>query len=127
MTRERWRQIEETFEAAAQIEPEKRAAYTAEVCGEDHELRDEVDAMFVLDGQFPELLHTGIQREAEWLSSDVGASVIGQRVGAYRIDGVLGRGGMGAVYLAVREDDVYEKRVALKLVKRGMDTDDVVR
>jgi non-specific serine/threonine protein kinase/serine/threonine-protein kinase len=49
------------------------------------------------------------------------------RVGPYRIVRELGQGGMGTVYLAVRDDDVFHKRVALKILKRGMDTDGVVR
>jgi serine/threonine protein kinase/Tfp pilus assembly protein PilF len=51
---------------------------------------------------------------------------LGGRVGPYRTVELLGRGGMGAVYLAVREDD-FEKRVALKVIKRGMDTDEIIR
>jgi eukaryotic-like serine/threonine-protein kinase len=49
------------------------------------------------------------------------------RVGAYRLVREIGRGGMGTVYLAVRDDDAFRKRVALKILKRGMDTDAVVR
>src|SRR5690606_25102516 len=51
----------------------------------------------------------------------------GVRVGAYRIVHEIGRGGMGVVYLAERADEEFEKRVALKVVKRGMDTDEVLR
>jgi serine/threonine protein kinase/tetratricopeptide (TPR) repeat protein len=49
------------------------------------------------------------------------------RVGPYRLIREIGRGGMGAVYLAVRDDDAFEKRVAIKILKRGMDTDSIVR
>jgi eukaryotic-like serine/threonine-protein kinase len=49
------------------------------------------------------------------------------RVGPYRLIRELGRGGMGTVYLAVRSDDVFQKRVAIKILKRGMDTDAIVR
>ena len=45
----------------------------------------------------------------------------------YRIIREIGRGGMGAVFLAERADDQYQKQVALKLIKRGMDTDSVLR
>src|SRR5690606_8890662 len=51
---------------------------------------------------------------------------LGGRVGAYRLVEEIGRGGMGTVYLAERDDAEFEKRVALKLVKRGMDTDDIL-
>jgi len=49
------------------------------------------------------------------------------RIGPYRIVRELGRGGMGTVYLAVRSDDGFQKRVALKVLKRGMDTDAIVQ
>ncbi|MGD9903738.1 MAG: protein kinase [Vicinamibacterales bacterium] len=49
------------------------------------------------------------------------------RVGAYRLVRELGHGGMGTVHLAVRDDDAFHKRVALKVLKRGMDTDAIVR
>ena len=49
------------------------------------------------------------------------------RVGPYRLIREIGRGGMGAVYLAVRDDDAFQKRVAIKVLKRGMDTQSIVR
>ncbi|MBI4468012.1 MAG: protein kinase [Acidobacteria bacterium] len=51
----------------------------------------------------------------------------GRRIGPYRVIRELGHGGMGTVYLAERADQQYEARVALKVVKRGMDTDEVLR
>ena len=51
----------------------------------------------------------------------------GRRIGPYAVVREIGRGGMGAVYLAVRADDEYKKEVAIKVVKRGMDTDVVLR
>jgi serine/threonine protein kinase len=55
------------------------------------------------------------------------ADMIGERVGAFRILGELGRGGMGAVYLAERADREFRRRAAIKLIKRGMDTEDILR
>jgi tetratricopeptide (TPR) repeat protein len=55
-----------------------------------------------------------------------GRGLIGGRLGAYRIVQEIGRGGMGAVYLATRDDDQYRKQVAIKVVKRGMDTAEVL-
>jgi eukaryotic-like serine/threonine-protein kinase len=51
----------------------------------------------------------------------------GKRVGPYEVVREIGRGGMGAVYLAIRADDEYKKEVAIKVVKRGMDTEVVMR
>ena len=55
------------------------------------------------------------------------ADIDGVRIGPYRLVKELGRGGMGTVYLGVRSDDSFQKRVALKVLKRGMDTDAIVR
>jgi serine/threonine protein kinase len=54
-------------------------------------------------------------------------TLIGQTIGQYRISKQIGAGGMGTVYLARRADQQYEKLVAIKLIKRGMDTDAVLR
>ncbi len=47
-----------------------------------------------------------------------------QRLGAYQIERELGRGGMGSVYLATRADEQFQKQVAIKMLKRGTDTDE---
>ena len=62
-----------------------------------------------------------------FVAEDRDASLEGQRIGAYRNVRELGHGGMGSVYLAVRDDDAYRKEVAVKVVKRGMDTEAIVR
>src|SRR5688572_19353690 len=60
-------------------------------------------------------------------TDDVLDAALEPRVGSYRLVRELGQGGMGTVYLAVRDDDAFHKRVALKILKRGMDTDSIVR
>lgn len=54
-------------------------------------------------------------------------TLIAERVGPYKVHHELGRGGMGTVYLATRDDDTFHRRVALKLLRKGMDTDDVLK
>ena len=51
----------------------------------------------------------------------------GWRIGAYVVERELGRGGMGAVYLAARADGQFEREVAIKVLKRGTDTEEVLR
>lgn len=50
----------------------------------------------------------------------------GERVGKYRLLHQLGRGGFGVVYLAVRDDDEFKKKVAIKIIKPGMDSEDIL-
>jgi serine/threonine protein kinase len=54
-------------------------------------------------------------------------SLIGQRIGVYELKKEIGRGGMGAVYLAMRADGEFDHSVAIKLIKRGMDTDLILK
>lgn len=128
MTPERWKQIEGVFDAVADLAPEEREAYLATACGEDAELRQQVELLIRSHdaaGSFIEApAVAGVIGDAGKLEE---APFIGRRVGSYRIVRELGRGGMGAVYLAVRADDEFQKRVAIKLVKRGMDTDFILR
>ncbi|HEX8149658.1 MAG TPA: protein kinase [Pyrinomonadaceae bacterium] len=129
MTPERWKQIEGVFDAAADLAPAERDAYLAEACGGDAELRRQVELLIRSHdaaGSFiEEPAVAGVITDPARLDED--APFIGRRVGSYRIVRELGRGGMGAVYLAVRADDEFQKRVAIKLVKRGMDTDFILR
>ena len=55
------------------------------------------------------------------------SAMIGRRIGAYRLEEEIGRGGMGAVYRAARVDGEFDQTVAVKLIKRGMDTDMILR
>jgi serine/threonine protein kinase len=118
--------MEEIFEAALQLRDPERTKFVREACGADVELADELESMLAVDEGAGELLHGAVQQEAEFLSSDQMATFVGTTIGLYRITGLLGSGGMGTVYLAIRLDGLYERPVALKLLKRGMDSDDVI-
>ena len=138
MTPERWRQVEEIFQAALDLVPEERARYVSEVCANDAGLRLDVESLLSQHANAGELLD-----EPLYGATDLGAlsvieslagsnddeedPMIGRRLGAYRIVREIGRGGMGAVYEAVRADNEFNKRAAIKLVKRGMDTDFILR
>ncbi len=68
-----------------------------------------------------------VQNVRQWIDDAADELPEGEQIGVYKIIREVGRGGMGAVYLAARADEQYEKYVAIKLVKRGMDTDYVLR
>jgi serine/threonine protein kinase/tetratricopeptide (TPR) repeat protein len=132
MSSPRWQQLEEIFQTALDLKPADRAAYLARACKGDADLQREVKALL---GQFekagdllekPLYAESGIHDLASQLENEADP-MIGQRIGAYRIDREIGRGGMGTVYLAERADEVFRRRVAIKVIKRGMDTDFVLR
>ncbi|MGE5208171.1 MAG: protein kinase domain-containing protein [Alphaproteobacteria bacterium] len=128
VTQERWKQVQAVFEQALALSAEQRLAFLQSSCDGDEELRCEVQSLLdshARAGSF-------IDERSLFVASDEGDErdavvASGELIGSYRVVRELGRGGMGAVYLAERADEQYQKRVAIKLVKRGMDTDAVLR
>src|SRR5438876_6403471 len=127
MTSERWKQVEALFEQALEVPAEKREEFLKSACNGDDELRREAESLLsshAQAGSFIDkrslLFSADRKKEGDILS-------VNELVGSYRIERELGRGGMGTVYLAERADQQYEKQVAIKLIKRGMDTDSVLR
>ena len=122
MTPERWTQIQAVFNEAVSRGVADRAAFLAAACRDDPALRHEVESLLAADQQNADFIEQPAVTlvPPDELELD---GTIGRRIGAYRIVRAIGRGGMGAVYLATRDDDAYKKEVALKLLKRGMDSD----
>ncbi len=65
--------------------------------------------------------------DAFTLPGDSGRVAVGDQIGPFRVLHEIGQGGMGVVYVAIREDESIKRRVAIKLLKRGMDTEDLLR
>ena len=121
--------MEEVFEAVLQLPPSERSAYVEDVCGNDLTLRNQVETLLLSmerAGSFREVPTFGVAL-SDTVVEETTPTLIGKRLGSYRIEREIGRGGMGSVYLALRADAEFEKRVAIKLIKRGMDTDFIVR
>ncbi|MGE0131631.1 MAG: protein kinase [Blastocatellales bacterium] len=132
MTPERWKQVEEIFNAALDRPVDGREVFLAEACGGDQSLREQVEYLINCHEQAGDFIEAPAADLTESLSQDEAVTLqldtmIGRQVGAYKLVREIGRGGMGAVYLAVRADDQFRQRAAIKLVKRGMDTDFVIR
>jgi eukaryotic-like serine/threonine-protein kinase len=132
MTPERWRQVEDIFQTALDLGPHERAVYVAEACAADADLKRDVENLLVQHESAGALLEDPLYGDTELSALEAFVyededPLIGRRLGAYQIEREIGRGGMGAVYEAVRVDKAFSLRVAIKLVKRGMDTDFVLR
>ncbi|HEY6269240.1 MAG TPA: serine/threonine-protein kinase [Candidatus Acidoferrum sp.] len=127
METKRWRQIEELFQSALDCEPARRSAFLDSACGADTFLRQEVETLLVSyeKGGFTET--PAFAEGLKLLEESEESSLAGQNIGPYKVIRKLGQGGMGAVYLAARADQAFQKEVAIKLIKRGQDTDDVIR
>src|SRR6267378_3724657 len=123
-TTERWEKIKELFETAVEREGSLRAAFLDEVCSGDPSLRAELGELIASHERAGSFMGAPAYEPAiERVSEDRLDSMVGCRVGSYQIIRQIGRGGMGAIYLAARVDEAYRKQVAIKVVKRGMDSE----
>ncbi|MCG3162522.1 MAG: Serine/threonine-protein kinase PknD [Acidobacteria bacterium] len=124
MKDERLQRIEELFHDVAELEPEARADFLNEVCADNDGLRAEIEALLQADAEAPEFI---IASAPVITSRSSAPPQAGERIGQYRLLREIGRGGMGVVWLAERDDGRFDQRVAIKVIKRGMDTDEVSR
>jgi tetratricopeptide (TPR) repeat protein len=123
----RWRQLGVILDAALELEAERRMEYVIGACAGDRELEAEARAVLAGAEGASFLESPAAEFAAPLVDEDDGAedaSLEDAHVGSYRLVRELGRGGMGAVYLAERADGQFEQRVALKLLRRGTDSQD---
>ena len=118
MTPERWQQIDELFQAAVALEPSERPAFLKNACGSDQIVHDRVAAMLASDDSGWDLIeHPALEVGAPVLADDRPQLTPEQQVGHYQIIHLIGRGGMGEVYLA--RDKRLNRKIALKLLPAG--------
>ncbi len=105
----------------------EREEVLAALSGPDAELRDKVKALLAAHDSAGDLVSQGLAAHQWALDEEIGASLVGRRLGAYRLERLLGRGGMGLVYLGRRADASFEQRVAVKLLRPELASPDLVR
>jgi TolB-like protein/tetratricopeptide (TPR) repeat protein len=128
VTPDRWKQVKEVLEAALGQPAEARAMFLTEACASDLELRAEVDSLLVSDDQANRFLETaaapGVLRSFTERRPE---ALAGARIGPYKVLTEIAHGGMGAVYLAERDDSEYRRQVAIKLIKSDLGSTSAVR
>ncbi len=122
MTPERWQQVKLLFNRAMECEPAARAAFLIEHGGEDLELRREVESLLASADDSGRTLQTPAARLTSGFPEEAATAMVGQHVGPYRLVREIGWGGMGTVYEAMRADEAFRRRVAIKIVRREMAT-----
>ena len=114
-TQELWGRIERLWNAALERAQPERAAFLAEACEGDEELRREVESLLRFDLRAEHFIESpALEVAAQAQAEAIEVSLIGRMIGHYRILSLLGEGGMSEVYLAL--DTSLERRVALKLL-----------
>ena len=122
----RRRLIETLFARAVDLNLAERTSLLDDACATDADMRSQIESLLAADTGDDQFIEAVISDAALELPEPeqpgTDAAMAGQRIGPYRIVELIGKGGMGAVYRAIREDQ-FHMRVALKLIKRGADTD----
>ncbi len=113
------------FTALDKSTPEERLAYLDQACGQDTNLRKKVEKLLDVQPHVGTFLEEPLSAQAEALDASKLHEVRGTRIGPYKLLQEIGEGGFGVVYMAEQVEPV-RRQVALKIIKPGMDTRDVI-
>ena len=119
MDKKRWAQIGSLFLEALELDVEERALFLDKVCADDPTIRGEIEALLLASEEEMALALEDrlLQGEAQFVAEP--GAYENQVVGAYRLEELIGSGGMGEVYRASRNDGQFDHKVALKLIHPG--------
>src|SRR5687768_8413609 len=133
LTPQRWRRASERLDDLLELEPAERERQLIALAADEPELAADLRRLLRADAATGPL-DTGMDRLSPTLLEDLAgdadehaADLSGQTVGAFRLVRLLGRGGMGEVYLAERASGDARQTVALKLLRPGADRGDIAR
>lgn len=117
---ENWKKVDELFHAALERKGSEREKFLRIECGDDEKLFEEIFSLIASFEDDENFMRQSAFAVGAKLIVKENENLFGQRIGAHKIISELGRGGMGAVYLAVRDDDEYQQRVALKIIRENV-------
>ncbi len=115
-----WKRLKELVFEARRLEEASRKSFLDSACGSDRELREEIEFLLSVEGRTTDFYANAPAPAACSETTAGGDSLEGLRIGPYRILGELGKGGMGVVYRATRDDGLYQGEVAVKVLLRGI-------
>jgi eukaryotic-like serine/threonine-protein kinase len=123
MKAERWQQINDLFQSATECPSEERATFLDEACHGDKSLRREVESLLASYERAENFIESPAYEGAPELltNDDRAGALVGESIGHYRIESLIGVGGMGEVYLA--RDDLLGRKVALKFLPERLTAD----
>ncbi len=124
MNSERWQKIGIIFEEALKLKEPERTEFLLDTCRDDSEMLAEVRSLIEADTNIPSVLK-GQASDSIYIQS--GKNYEGTIIGNYKIISQIAEGGMGSVFLAERADGQFEQKVALKLIKPGMNSNEIIK
>jgi len=123
MTPERWQQVKQIFQSAIERPPAERAGFISKACADDPQLRSEVESLISSSDQAGDSIQAiAAEAATEMLADRSTDSIVGKQIGHYEVGSLIGRGGMGEVFLAL--DTSLGRRVALKLLRHEFTTNE---
>jgi predicted ATPase/serine/threonine protein kinase len=127
MNPDEYQRIGQLYHAALDLPRERRSAFLDGACGGDEDLRQQLESLLGAHDAAGEFISTpAMHVAAEWFAAEEEAGTLSGRIGAYEVVSLVGRGGMGEVYLA--HDTRLGRKVAVKLLRPGLTSNpDAVR
>ena len=126
MDSRRWHRIEALFSAAVEVPAEARESLLRDACGDDLALRREVESLLAAHANVGEAFLEDLDEESIARLVDLRPTQP-QRIGPWRVIGEIGRGGMGVVYDARRDDGQFEQTAAVKLIQSAVASEEMLR
>ena len=123
MTPEEWHKVKEVLQTALELDPGARAGFLDSACPPENSLRNEVESLLRSHDEDRVSLEKPVAIDPANVFVTSPATWTGRRLGPYKLLEQIGEGGMGAVYRAVRADGLYDKQVAIKLIRGSLGTD----
>src|SRR6478735_10631929 len=123
MKPERWKQVNDLFQSAIERAPEERAAFLDESCYGDQGMRREIESLRTSHERAENFIEVpAFEVAPELVTNDRAGALVGKLIGHYRIESLIGVGGMGEVFLA--RDERLGRKAAVKLLPDSLTRDE---